>query len=319
MAGRAKLLAVFYHESLPLPDKTQQLGYSLWNAENLRLISRGSVSCLSKGSSISWAGFSNNLSLTVMDSDGMISMLFPTGGWKNVENTFWEWIPALDTVGFRKSRDDNHWPITVYNGKLICVPLKGGMLYPDANRRPVTSTISLRIPLARSVVPEQSALEDLSLRSNMALTQKIFVDENNLNRDIGLDMDDLEKEHNLLRKQVDKVTIKLFAAMVDNGKFDNALELVNRLHSEKSYEIAMVYADRQNERLAKRIEKKMKINFDEKYLHEVYSDICQEGVSQALQTNQGRSISNQISNGIQKRSLNSKNPAKAGNKRLRDT
>jgi tRNA A37 N6-isopentenylltransferase MiaA len=153
----------------------------------------------------------------------------------------------------------------------------------------------------------------------MALTQKIFVDENNLNRDIGLDMDDLEKEHNLLRKQVDKVTIKLFAAMVDNGKFDNALELVNRLHSEKSYEIAMVYADRQNERLAKRIEKKMKINFDEKYLHEVYSDICQEGVSQALQTNQGRSISNQISNGIQKRSLNSKNPAKAGNKRLRDT
>lgn len=47
----------------------------------------------------------------------------------------------------------------------------------------------------------------------------------------------------LFHKQ-DKVTLKLFAAMVDANKLERALDLVGRLHLEKSYEIAIQLADR---------------------------------------------------------------------------
>ena len=155
MVGRGGLLAVFYHESSPSTDKTQNLGYTLWDAADFRLISRGSVSCLSKGSSLSWVGFSNDLSLMVMDTDGMLSMLNTTGEGISDGNNNWEWTPVLDTIGLRKSSDDYHWPITVHNGKLVCIPLKGGNTYPDANRRPVTTTLGLRMPLAKSVVSKK--------------------------------------------------------------------------------------------------------------------------------------------------------------------
>jgi chromosome transmission fidelity protein 4 len=154
MVGREKFLAVFYHESSPLMDGTQRLGYTLWDASAFRIVSQGSVSCLSKGSSLVWVGFSNDLSLLAMDSDGMVSMLVATSG-EDDSVPSWEWAPMLDTVGLRKSKDDSHWPVTVYDGKLICIPLKGGNAYPDAARRPVTTTLGLRMPLAKSVIPKK--------------------------------------------------------------------------------------------------------------------------------------------------------------------
>lgn len=150
MVGRSRLLAVFYHEAAPLHDGTQKLGYMLVDALANRVVSRGSSTCISTGSSLSWAGFSNDGSLMAMDSDGMLSMLVssdipPEDG----QSTSWEWVPMLDTVGLRKSSDDSFWPVTVYDGKLVCVPLKGGTKYPDATRRPVTTSLGLRLPLAR--------------------------------------------------------------------------------------------------------------------------------------------------------------------------
>jgi chromosome transmission fidelity protein 4 len=144
MAGRNRFMAVVYHDSTPLVDGTQQLGYQLWDVTSLEVLSEGSLSCLNKSASLTWLGFSNDMSLMAMDSDGMLSMLVQTGLHK------WEWAPILDTMGLRKSMDDQFWPITVYDGKMVCVPLKGGNSYPDAARKPVTSTLALRLPLAAS-------------------------------------------------------------------------------------------------------------------------------------------------------------------------
>jgi len=144
MAGRGRFLAVVYHDASPLADGTQQLAYTLWDASNFDVISQGPVSCLSKGASLTWLGFSNDSSLMAMDSEGMLSMLSQAG------TASWEWVPVLDTIGLRKSMDDQFWPITVFDGKMVCVPLKGGNTYPDAARRPVTSTLGLRLPLAGS-------------------------------------------------------------------------------------------------------------------------------------------------------------------------
>ena len=155
MAGRGRFLVVFYHKASPLPDKTQQLEYTLWDVTSFTVLSRGSLSCISKGASLTWAGFNNDCSLLAMDSDGMLSMLVPCGSENSIRSsssTSWEWSPVLDTVGLRKSSDDDYWPVWVSDGKLVCVPLKGGNTYPDAGRRPVTTTLGLRIPLAKSAI-----------------------------------------------------------------------------------------------------------------------------------------------------------------------
>lgn len=144
MTGRGRFLAVVYHDSTPLEDGTQQLACQLWDATTCEVLSEGPLSCLNKGASLTWLGFSNDLSLMAMDSDGMMSMLIQSG------SKTWEWAPVLDTMGLRKSMDDHFWPITVYDGKMVCVPLKGGNTYPDAARKPVTSTLGLRLPLAAS-------------------------------------------------------------------------------------------------------------------------------------------------------------------------
>ncbi|KAL3912567.1 MAG: hypothetical protein SGARI_001088 [Bacillariaceae sp.] len=155
MVGRGRFLAVFYHESSPLDDGTQKLGFTLWDASVFRVVAQGSVSCLSKASELTWAGFSNELSLFAMDSDGMLSMLVAAGDFATPGGPLWEWVPVLDTIGLRKSKDDSHWPISLFNGKMVCIPLKGGKKYPDASRRPVTSAITLRMPLSRSGLKSQ--------------------------------------------------------------------------------------------------------------------------------------------------------------------
>ena len=154
VVGRGRFLAVFYHEHSPLPDGTQKLGYMLYDAVASKTVSKGPACCISPGSSLQWAGFSNDWSLMAMDSDGMLSMLIATCVEENDDAlpTSWEWSPFLDTVGLRKSSDDRFWPITVFDGKLVCIPLKGGTEHPDATRRPIASTIGMKIPLARSTL-----------------------------------------------------------------------------------------------------------------------------------------------------------------------
>jgi chromosome transmission fidelity protein 4 len=151
MVGRDRFLAVIYHESEPLVDGTQKLGYALYDGVTGAEICSGSLSAISPRSSLNWAGFTNNNCLTIMDESGMLSMLVAMKAQSlpgNNSSFRWAWIPVLDTIGLKKSREDVFWPIHVQDGKLICVPLKG-VQYPDAARRPLTSSLQLRMPLAR--------------------------------------------------------------------------------------------------------------------------------------------------------------------------
>jgi hypothetical protein len=59
----------------------------------------------------------------------------------------------------------------------------------------------------------------------------------------------------------DKVTLKLFAALVESGKLEGALDLVDRLHLEMSYDLAIRIADR-HDKLADRIETAKNYRFD---------------------------------------------------------
>ena len=144
MIGRGRFLAVIYHISSPLQDSTQSLGYLLMNITNGTTISSGPLSCVSSGGSITWAGFSEDFSFYVMDSQGILSILANTHGW--------HWTPILNTMEKKKSKDDHFWPVTVTDGKLICVPLKGGNEYPDAARRPVTTSLVFKVPVVKGLL-----------------------------------------------------------------------------------------------------------------------------------------------------------------------
>lgn len=84
------------------------------------------------------------------------------------------------------------------------------------------------------------------MRAKLALNQKKFMV--NHIRSLGYDVTELEEEFNGLCAQVDKVTLKLFMATVETGKVERSLDLVERLHLEKSFEIAITISERMNQR-----------------------------------------------------------------------
>eukprot|EP00547_Thalassionema_nitzschioides_P004411 CAMPEP_0194201468 /NCGR_PEP_ID=MMETSP0156-20130528/1724_1 /TAXON_ID=33649 /ORGANISM="Thalassionema nitzschioides, Strain L26-B" /LENGTH=1030 /DNA_ID=CAMNT_0038926659 /DNA_START=107 /DNA_END=3196 /DNA_ORIENTATION=- len=289
IVGRLNSIAVFYHDNLPLSDGTQKLAYKIYDGISIEEIASGSLSCISSRSSLSWAGFSKEGSLMVMDSDGMLSIL-GVAKTKNDNSFSWNWSPILDTVGLRKSVDDTFWPITVQDGKLICVPLKGGNNFPDATRRPVTTALNLRMPLANGS-DKNSILEELALRAKLALNQKKYMLDSTAAN--GYDVSDLDVEYTGLCAQVDKVTLKLYMANVETGKLERALDLVHRLHLEKSFAIAMTIADRTNHRnLSDKIEDIKDSRFlveAEKLDDNIYSE--DERYDQSTPSQQSRNIS----------------------------
>ena len=147
VVGSGRLCAAIFHEGNPLMDGTQRLGYALYDGVTGRLIVEGLISAISCGSALSWAGFNSDLSLCVMDKEGMVSMLVVTKMDGSSGSTY-RWAPVLDTLGLKKSREDEFWPVSIQGGKFVCVPLKG-VKHPDPARRPLTTAFPLRVPLAR--------------------------------------------------------------------------------------------------------------------------------------------------------------------------
>ena len=159
VVGRNRFVAVFYHRSVsPMQDGTQLLGYSIFDGLTGAVVVSGEVSALSSGASLSWAGFTDKCALSIMDSDGMLSMLarYPNNnsGSSAFHSSHGNWMPLLDTVGLKKNANDTYWPCEVHGGKLICVPLRGRD-HPDVLRRPVTTALSLRIPLATGLTAKR--------------------------------------------------------------------------------------------------------------------------------------------------------------------
>jgi chromosome transmission fidelity protein 4 len=147
VVGRDRFVAVFHHAAAgPLPDGTQALGYSVRDGVTGATVAEGDVAALSAGSELAWAGFTNTCALAAMDSAGMLSVL--ARGGDAAPGTSGNWMPVLDTLGLRRTKHDRHWPVEVNGPKLVCVPLRGGKEYPDAARRPVTTTLQLRVPMA---------------------------------------------------------------------------------------------------------------------------------------------------------------------------
>ncbi len=90
-------------------------------------------------------------------------------------------------------------------------------------------------------------LGEVSIRANLALRNKAFVNGIILSSDEPSGADDLESDYDAMCANVDKVTLKLFFSLVKGGNIERAFDLSKRLHLEKSFEIAETAADRCNQ------------------------------------------------------------------------
>ncbi|KAL3764899.1 hypothetical protein ACHAW5_003548 [Stephanodiscus triporus] len=253
IVGRDRFVAIFYHRSAaPMSDGTQLLGYSIFDGLTGATVAGGDVSALSHGASLTWVGFNETCALSIMDSEGMFSMLARYPSSSNANNG--NWMPLLDTVGLKKSTSDTYWPVEIHGGKLVCVLLRGGRVHPDAARRPVTTTLSLRIPMATSLTAKSGPFEECSVRAIFALNQEKVLDEYLVSLGEANEEEIEEKNFDNCRR-VDKVTLKLFSSVVQAGKVERGFDLVQRLHSEKTMDLAIQIADRLGHRkLSDRIE-----------------------------------------------------------------
>ena len=90
-------------------------------------------------------------------------------------------------------------------------------------------------------------MEEVAVRANMALEHKNFM--NHFESNYGsADAEKLEHQYDEICAQVDKITLKLLFKKIEGAKLEAALDLVHRLHLEKSFEIAMDVADRSRHR-----------------------------------------------------------------------
>ena len=262
LVGGGRFAAVFYHECNPLIDGTQRLGYTIFDGITGAQINEGSVSAISKGHSLTWVGFDDKQSLCVMDSDGMLSMLFSSGSGLSSMS----WMPILDTATLKKSASDTYWPVSVQDGKFVCVPLKGKDTHPDVIRRPLTTSLSAKIPIARGGGGKNVVMDEVSLRSNLALKNKKFVNDYLMNNGAIApeEIVEVEQEYGAMCAQVDKVTLKLFFTFAQEGKVEKAFDLAHRLNLEQSFQIAITASERCNQRkLADRISDLMESRFHE--------------------------------------------------------
>ena len=106
-----------------------------------------------------------------MDGDGILSMLarYPGSSGATSSGNTGNWMPMLDTVGLKKISTDVFWPVEVHGGKLVCVPLRGGKEYPDVGRRPVTTTLGLRMPMATVLTMKRYVSSESQSEMELAL------------------------------------------------------------------------------------------------------------------------------------------------------
>ena len=98
-----------------------------------------------------------------------------------------------------------------------------------------------------SFVNSINGMEEVAVRANMALEHKNFM--NHFESNYGsADAEKLEHQYDEICAQVDKITLKLLFKKIEGAKLEAALDLVHRLHLEKSFEIAMDVADRSRHR-----------------------------------------------------------------------
>uniref|UniRef100_A0A8D8RZF4 WD repeat and HMG-box DNA-binding protein 1 n=1 Tax=Cacopsylla melanoneura TaxID=428564 RepID=A0A8D8RZF4_9HEMI len=213
------LLAV-YHTGQGVPED-QNLSYCLYHIGALHR-SRGPHPLpLSSGSTLRWAGFSEEGSLLSYDSECVLRLCqqFGTG------STVWRPVCFMDDL--TKGKSDHYFVVGISEAShsVRCILCKG-CFYPPTVPRPILTQVSWRIPLLE-LNAEKSQLEEQFWRKQLALSSVSSYK---------------TEELATLTKEVIAPAVKLFALSCKTDQDLRAIELCELFSNPQFLQLAVRYA-----------------------------------------------------------------------------
>ena len=141
---------------------------------------------------LSWAGFSDEGTLSTMDSSGLLQVQLQSG----------MWMPLLDTRQNVKGKSDHYFLIGLSELEkcVRCVLCKGAR-YPPTLPRPNMSLLDVRLPLCDGA-NEKTQLEEALIQSSLQIQLTSTLDQT------GFDVDDPRDKADRLSKES---LMKMFA------------------------------------------------------------------------------------------------------------
>lgn len=160
MVGHGQRLVLVYHGVQPI--KGQNLEMQLYDVEAEQVITQGKLA-LGEEARLSWLGFATTGMLCTTDSQGTLRGL--------AEKQDWQWVPLLDMVPLRKTKDDSHWIVGVTEEDVMCVLLKQGATEPHVQPRPLLESVGIQVPLLMGD-DEFNTFERSMFRRKLAIEQE---------------------------------------------------------------------------------------------------------------------------------------------------
>lgn len=239
LAGHGPKLFMAYHAGMGMDDE-QSIGYALMNIDKkspigYEWLANPQLLPLGPECELSWAGFSDEGTLSTMDSSGLLQVQLRPG----------MWMPLLDTRQNVKGKSDHYFLIGLSELEkcVRCVLCKGAR-YPPTLPRPNIALLDVKLPLC-DVTNEKTQLEEALIQSSLQMQLASTLDQT------GFDVDDPRDKADRLSKES---LMKMFALACQAEREVRAVEVADWMLSEQLLQLAVKYATRARKRqLANRL------------------------------------------------------------------
>lgn len=235
-------LMLLYHQASQHPQDGQSINCIVLKVDHrgrtrAHMIPQPVPVALSPKSTVYWAGFTDEGTPCVVDSDGIIRVY---------KNHFGSgWFPICATKQQANGKSDNFFIIGLseIQSQIRCIYCKA-CRYPDTVPKPTLTILSLQIPLCElgddlNGGSMKSKYEEECIRNRWL---------GSLLKRLSLDNYDVEDSLDQSEKQVINSLIKLFALALGAERESLALEVARLLPNSQALEGAVRYAERQRHR-----------------------------------------------------------------------
>ncbi|XP_076066619.1 chromosome transmission fidelity 4 isoform X2 [Oratosquilla oratoria] len=225
LAGFENLLMVVFHNGLGVMGD-QNLGYIVLNVFGKKHpVPLSAPIPLSPKSFLAWAGFSDEGTPVIMDSAGLIKMMYFKYGYN--------WTTILNSKSMTRGKSDHYFVLgaSESQGKIRCVLCKGSR-YPPVLPRPHVMQLDIKLPLC-DMGQEKGTLEEKILRTDLLM--------GTLSR-LGQDDYDVEESRSEAKMSLNETMIKLFALACRSDRETRAQEICQHMPTYQAVRLAIKYA-----------------------------------------------------------------------------
>jgi chromosome transmission fidelity protein 4 len=163
MCGYEDLLAVAYHQSVPLSG-TQRVNLRIYNVKRELKVIADTPLALSSEATIKWIGFSEEGQLFTYDTDGILRGLLEFGG------NFW--TPVLDYKLI--SKEGEFWVVSVQKNTVSGVELKQSFYEPTLLDKDRLKVLPFNLPAFQNETSEESKFEQEYMKKKYELKQELY-------------------------------------------------------------------------------------------------------------------------------------------------